>query len=140
MPKVIDIKIENDHTAEAIAAMKRQAVIALQSIGQEAEGYAKAECPVDTGNLRNSITNEVIDDESELAVYIGTNVEYAPYVELGTGKYADNGRGRKTPWVYVDDKGVGHRTSGQKPVHFLRDAVADHGDRYKDILEAALKQ
>lgn len=45
-------------------------------------GYAKKKCPVDTGRLRNSITHVV--RASEKAVYIGTNVEYGPYVELGT--------------------------------------------------------
>lgn len=43
---------------------------ALTRIGLQAETYAKRECPVDTGNLRNNITNAV-DDKS---AYVGTNV------------------------------------------------------------------
>lgn len=43
---------------------------------------ARERVPVDTGRLRNSIAH-VIDLDGMRAV-IGTNVEYAPYVELGT--------------------------------------------------------
>jgi phage gpG-like protein len=48
--------------------------VALEEIGLTAEGYAKKECPVDTGRLRNSISHDV----KEKTAYIGTNVEYAP--------------------------------------------------------------
>ena len=138
MPE-IQIKLE-DYSAEVLAALKEQAALGMAAIGQEAEGYAKDNLTtfprVDTGRLRNSVAHSV--DEAEPAVYIGTNVEYGVYVEYGTGKYADNGQGRQSPWFYVDDKGIGHWTEGMKPSHFLRDSVADHGDRYKAILEAAL--
>lgn len=136
MPKIVTTEVI-DHSPEVLAAMKSQVLLGLASVGQEAEGYAKSNCPVDTGRLRNSITNQVV--ESEMATYIGTNVEYAPYVEFGTGKYAENGQGRKTPWVYKDEKGNWHRTSGMKPSHFLRNAVSDHVAHYKAILEAALR-
>jgi len=48
------------------------------------EGSAKGYCPVDTGNLRGSITHEVGEEEGK----VGTNVEYSPYVEYGTVKMA----------------------------------------------------
>jgi hypothetical protein len=60
------------------------------------ENDAKKRCPVDTGQLRQSITHEV---EGNTGV-IGTNVEYAPYVEYGTGIHAKDGNGRQTPWSY----------------------------------------
>jgi len=56
----------------------------LESWGIVAEGYAKLNCPVDTGRLRNSITHERNDEEGQ--VQIGSNVEYAPYVEYGTSR------------------------------------------------------
>ena len=136
MPQIASVQLI-DNSAEILAAMKEQVILGLKAIGQEAEGYAKEECPVDTGRLRNSISSKVIEDEK--AVYIGTNVEYAPYVEYGTGKYADNGQGRQTPWFYVDDKGQGHYTQGMKPRHFLKKAVTEHDAHYRSILEAALK-
>jgi len=44
------------------------------------EGAAVLKCPVLSGNLRGSITHKVDKDEAR----VGTNVEYAPYVEMGT--------------------------------------------------------
>ena len=107
----------------------------LEKCGLVAEGYAKKLCPVDTGNLRNSITHTV--DEQEPAAIIGTNNEYAPYVELGTGKYAEGGR--PTPWVYQDDEGHWHWTAGNPAQPFLKPAVADHQQTYRNIIEDELK-
>lgn len=107
----IDIKITDN--SQAVRRELNEAVErALTRIGMQAETFAKKKCPVDTGNLRNSISNKV-KTEGENAVYIGTNVEYAPYVELGA--------------------------RGRKGVHFLRDAAADHTDVYKRIIEDELK-
>jgi HK97 gp10 family phage protein len=50
------------------------------------ETAAKRACPVDTGRLRSSITHEVAVDVRGLAGRVGTNVEYAPYVEFGTSR------------------------------------------------------
>lgn len=109
----------------------------LERCGMQGESYAKDLVPVDTGNLRNSITHEVIT--SEPSVIIGTNNEYAAYVELGTGEYAEGGGGRPTPWVYQDDKGNWHHTHGQRAQPYLRPALADHKKTYKNILEDELK-
>lgn len=136
MAQITSVQI-SDHSAEILEAMREQVLLGLETIGQEAEGYAKDEVPVDTGRLRNSIAHKVVADEK--AVYIGTNVDYGPYVEYGTGIYADNGQGRQTPWFYVDDKGQGHYTRGMKPRHFLKKAVTGHDAHYKSIMEAVLK-
>ena len=91
------------------AQMKR----GLWAIGATAEGYAKDQLydghGFDTGRLRNSISHA----ETEDAVYIGTNVEYAPYVELGTSKMS--------------------------AIPFLRPAITDHIEEYKQLLSDALK-
>lgn len=77
-----------DNSAEIMAAVNGANLRGLERCGLKAEGYAKKEITrqkaVDTGNLRNSITHEVVP--AEKAVYIGTNVEYAAYVECGTAK------------------------------------------------------
>ena len=96
-----------DNTNEVLKGLSDAMERALTRIGLAAEGYAKKECPVDTGNLRNSITNEV--RSSEKAVYIGTNVEYAEYVELGTTR------------------------TKAKP--YLKPAVTEHSTVYKRIME-----
>lgn len=76
--------IFKDNSARVQAAFERALDNALERIGSQAEGYAKDLTPVDTGRLRNSITYAV--DNNENAVYIGTNVDYAIYQELGTSR------------------------------------------------------
>jgi HK97 gp10 family phage protein len=56
----------------------------MQKVGWMVEAEAKRLCPVDTGRLRASITNQVNPIDS--SVIIGTNVKYAPYVEYGTSR------------------------------------------------------
>lgn len=103
--------IFTDNSKLTIDEMKKAVARGLEACGMNAEGYAKKDCPVDTGRLRNSIAHKVVEDES--AVYIGTNVEYAPYVELGA--------------------------RGRKPKHFLKNAAENHTNEYKSIIEASLK-
>lgn len=103
-----DFEVE-DHTEEVLDGIRQAKARALEKIGLAAEGYAKRLCPVDTGNLRNSITHDT-DDE---AAYIGTNVEYAVYVEMGTVN---------TP---------------AQP--YLKPAAADHMERYRNILKSELQ-
>lgn len=124
-----------DHSDEVLAALESACAIALETCGLVAEGYAKKQCPVDTGNLRNSITHTV--DQNEKTAYIGTNSEYATYVEMGTGKYYPGGRPK--PWSYQDENGNWHTTSGQRAQPYLKPAVADHVEQYKNIIQAALK-
>lgn len=100
-----------DNSKEVLEAMQQAVVRALEKCGLTAEGYSKKLAPVDTGNLRNSITHDV--DDGEPAAYIGTNVEYAPYVCLGTIHMA------------------------AQP--FLKPAVADHANEYRKIIENELK-
>ena len=124
-----------DNSDEVLAAMQEAAACALEKCGLVAEGYAKKLCPVDTGNLRNSITHTV--DAQEPAAYIGSPGEYGIYVEMGTGQYIAGGR--PTPWVYQDAKGDWHMTHGQKAQPFIKPAVADHAKQYRDIIEQEMK-
>ena len=126
-----------DHSTEVSTKIGAALLRGLEKVGLVAEGYAKKLRPVDTGNLRNSITHVV--DEQEPAVIIGTDSEYGGYVELGTGIYAEGGGGRPTPWVYQDAKGNWHMTHGNKAQPFLKPAAADHAGQYRDILGNELK-
>ena len=126
-----------DNSKEVSAAIEAAILRGLEKCGLVAEGYAKKLCPVDTGNLRNSITHVV--DEQELAAIIGTDSEYSAYAELGTGIYAEGGGGRPTPWVYQDAKGNWHYTRGNKAQPYLKPALADHAQQYRDILVNELK-
>lgn len=103
-------------------AMRDAVARALEAMGQAAESYAKVNIGkpkphadgenrpnVITGRLRNSISHAVDDD----TVFIGTNVEYAAYVEMGTSR--------------------------MRPYPYLKPAVVDHADEYKRIAEQYLK-
>lgn len=100
--------IVEDNTEAIMAEIPAAIGRALEKIGLVCEGYAKRLCPVDTGRLRNSITHTI----DETSAYIGTNVEYAEHVELGTSR--------------------------QKAQPYLRPAAADHEGVYRRILEAEL--
>lgn len=128
-----------DNSAAVKSAMKDAILRALEKCGLVAEGYAKKLCDGfknPTGNLRNSITHVV--DDGETAVYIGTYNEYAIYVELGTGIYAEGGGGRPTPWVYQDAHGRWHWTRGNEAQPFLKPALEDHKKEYQYIIKSEL--
>ena len=125
----------NDYSADVLNEFHDAVLRALERCGEQAEGYAKDLAPVDTGRLRNGISHAVSEDE--MAAYVGTNVSYAPYVELATGIYADGGR--PTPWVYQDANGNWHWTRGNPAQPFLAPAVKDHQTTYRNIIEDELK-
>ena len=124
----IEIKITEDNTDAIIAATDEAIYNALEIIGNVAADYAAGLCPVDTGNLRNSITSEV--DMGEKAVYVGTAVEYAPSVEFGHHQQV----GRYVPQI---GKRLVREYVPAKP--FLLLAIENHLDDYKNILETELK-
>ena len=129
-----------DNTEEVLNALEAAIKRGNEAIGMTAERHAKKKCPVDTGRLRNSITYALAGEETHVksyrankggkdretytyegtadgkkgsGVYIGTNVEYAPFVENGA--------------------------RGRPPVHFLQDAAENHSDEYKKLMEDSMK-
>lgn len=101
------------------------------------ERQAKQDCPKDQGFLGASITHDVMIDEEGITGIIGSNLEYAPYVHNGTGIYAVNGDGRKTPWGYEAKKGKYkgyHITKGQRPHPFLEYAKLFNMDKVTKVL------
>lgn len=101
------------------------------------ESQAKQNCPVDIGILRASITSETEVTAREIVGRVGTNEEYGPYVHNGTGIYAKDGNGRKTPWGYTvragKHKGF-HWTQGQRPQPFLENAKLEKKSAVERIL------
>lgn len=96
---------------QAKAAATQAMAIGLEICGGVAESHAKQLCPVDTGNLRNSITHAQLDENTEI---IGTSVSYAAFVELGTVR--------------------------MKARPYLRPAAENHGPEYKAIILKALQE
>lgn len=115
-----DMIIES-HLAEVKEALRQRVPVILNALGVEAEGnaitevnklvYDTPESPsyIRTGQLKKSITHAVSEDSA----YVGTNLKYAPYVELGTYR--------------------------MKPRPFLRNAITAYRDDYKRIIEEGLQ-
>lgn len=134
---MIDVKF-TDNSNQFLDALKDQIALGLEAVGAQAQNYAVRNCPVDMGRLRNSITWAVEGGQGDAntmpkekampkdyekhgeppknEMYIGTNVEYAQYVEFRDNVEHVNGK-----------------------AHFLRDALANHNTKYKAILQAALQ-
>lgn len=111
----------------------------LQNACLLVENEAKKNCPVDTGKLRASIKSDVSENEGK--VY--TNVEYAPYIEFGTGLNALHGDGRKTPWRYQDIHGKWHYVkpeNGIKPHLFMTNAMNDNRDKIIELFKNIIKE
>ena len=102
------------------------------------ERTAKQKAPKDTGALRRSITSEVEREGNEMVGTVFTPLEYAPYVEFGTGLFAESGGRSDVPWCYQDDKGEWHSTSGQKPRPFMRPALNENREQIKRIIGEAI--
>lgn len=107
---------------------------ALQKCCALVEREAKQLAPKDTGALRRSITSKV---EGEVGI-VFTPLEYAPYIEYGTGLFAEDGGRTDVPWNYQDDEGNWHSTSGQKPQPFMRPALNNNRAKIKQILKGGL--
>lgn len=133
-----DIKFEGlDEILEKLDKISSNANIegALGTCCALVERSAKQKAPKDNGELRRSITSKVEGNEG----IVFTPLEYAPYVEYGTGLFAEAGDGRKdVPWNYQDDEGNWHSTSGQKPQPFMRPALEENKDLILQILKEEL--
>ena len=128
-----------DNTKEVLEALEKAKIRGLTAIGLEAEGFAKEDpnMPVDTGLARNSITFALAGEEANIkeykadkgdekgsysgkadgkrgeAVYLGSNVEYFPFIENGS------------------------RTINAR--HILRNAASGHAERCKELMEDSMK-
>ena len=141
-----------DNSDEILRRFAEACTDALEVVGMKAERYAKKLCRKGTtesvggwapknakgkrvyrgGTLKNSITHRVDGD----VLSVGSDVEYAPYVELGTGPHF------KPPpeWEDFDvpeSKGIGH--AYVKPRPFIRPAIEDHREEYARDIEKVLK-
>lgn len=152
-----------DHSTEVLKALDAAVLRALTSCGLQAEKNAKNLCPTVTSNLKNSITSTVV--EAEKAAYVGTSVEYASYVELGTGVHSptptsgywvyvvgNESKKSKTPgkrYTFEEAKRIvailrrkgldAHMTDGRKATPFIKPAVANHAEQYQKIIKRELK-
>lgn len=135
-----DFIITKNNIGEFEKALESVSLRALTMCGMVAERSAKIAAPVDTGFLRNSVTYAVggqapaistykddpgkqsgsysgtaPEDSGDVkSVYLGTNIEYAQYVENGTSKMA------------------------ARP--FIRPAIANNTEKFKKIIQSEMKK
>lgn len=106
---------------------------ALAAAGEVVSADAKANCPVDTGYLRNSIAVQV-DGNSAV---IGPSASYGIFVEFGTGAKGDTSVAHtsKKSWTYYS-RGRFYTTSGQPARPFLvpalKNNVAEIARRFRE--------
>ena len=113
--------------SEIMAHFYKQGEKAMKAVGMQAESYAKQLCPVDTGNLRNSITHGVVVGDGKVTAVIGTDVGYAPYVELGHAQQV----GRFVPKI---KKRLVNPFAPAYP--FLRPAIEDNQEELWSLMQS----
>jgi len=124
----------NSYKLEKIEAVKK----VVNRTAARVERGAKKRAPVDEGRLRSSIHMRPF--RGGLEIDVGTNVEYGVYQEFGTGIYAVNGDGRKTPWAYIHPKTKKLVwTRGNRPQPFLFPAFEAVKPDFVPELKKALK-
>ena len=151
MPGDVEMNINID---AFLKAMEKATDKALTIIAGKIENYAqdgvRDNAPRDLApELRNSITSQVKDG----VVQVGSNMQVAPYIELGTGpmyesppEYLENNaRGSKGQaglpyWIYFDPVDGQFKVGTPQPAKpFLRPAIENHLDEYQRIIENELK-
>jgi HK97 gp10 family phage protein len=112
---------------------------ALLKGGAVFESGAKEHCPVDTGQLRESIHTEAKDAQT---VTVGTNCGHAVFVEYGTGPKGDPSvpHTTKESWRYQDAEGNWHTSHGQPPQPFMRTAFSENKDKVVDAVKEFIKE
>ncbi len=108
---------------------------AVQKACALVERDAKKKAPKDTGDLRRSIQSKVDVIGTDVKGTVFSPLEYAPYVEYGTGLFAEEQGRTDVPWAYKDEKtGELIFTSGQKPQPYLRPALNENREKIKEII------
>lgn len=130
------VKIDSNSLLKRIDKMCSETNISA-AIGKACalvEGEAKKKAPKDTGALRRSISSTV----KGLEGIVFTPLEYAPYVEYGTGLFAEKGGRKNVPWYYKDEEGKWHITSGQHPHPYMRPALNENREEVLRLIKEGI--
>lgn len=135
-------EIEQNNIDQILSAADIACERALVAIGIKAQDYASNLAPKGTpestgkkGYIGGTLQQSIVYEADNEKVTIGSNVEYAPYVELGTGPNFVP----PPEWEEFDvppSKGLGH--SYVKPRPFLKPAIVDHLSEYEEIIKNEL--
>lgn len=112
----VSFEMKTNNTQQLLDELREKKEAALDAVGQAAETQAKLNLEndprrVDTGTLRGSIGHAPADEDT---MCVGTDIEYAIYVELGTLKMT--------------------------PSHYLKRSVQDHADEYMNVIKVHMEE
>lgn len=112
----VSFEMKTNNVSQLLDELREKKESALEAVGQAAETYAKLNLEndprrVDTGTLRGSIGHAPADEDT---MCVGTDIEYAIYVELGTLKMS--------------------------PSHYLKRSVQDHADEYMNVIKVHMEE
>lgn len=112
----VSFEMKNNNTQQLLDELREKKESALEAVGQAAETNAKLNLEndprrVDTGTLRGSIGHAPADEDT---MCVGTDIEYAIYVELGTRRMS--------------------------PSHYLKRSVQDHADEYMNVIKVHMEE
>lgn len=154
-----------DHTDEIKTLLEGATEGAAREVGGMIANYARQSLGKSRGPmgnpwpqdiitaLRQSIAVDLHSTFGLQALMVGSNMQIAPYIELGTGKlyspppewieyHGDDKHsvGGLDWWLYFDPlENVVKVGKPVPPTPYLRPAVLDHVDQYKDIVKKHLK-
>ena len=154
----INVKFE-DLSDEVLAQFKQAAIAGLTEAAGEIQAQIVRNTRTDTGQLRASWKYTV--DNSKMEAQIGSPLENALWEEFGTGEYALEGKGRKTPWYIPVDDYKGHKkptfngkvvivygkngktfykTNGKQPQRMLHNAFNKKKSKVESIITKKFKE
>lgn len=132
-------QVVNDLHGREFQAGMRQATLIVQR-------DARLNAPVDTGRLRSSISTSLNQTGNTIEGVVGSNVDYAPYMELGTGRFVGNSpyfpppralavwarrHGMPSGWVVAY---AIYKAGGTRGRFYLQDAFDKNEETIKQLL------
>lgn len=137
-PEIQGLKETQAALEKATAALSGPPMVAgMRRATLLVQGAAKRKAPVDTGRLRASITPEVQTRADGVVGVVGSNVKYAPFVELGTRRHFVPGHyiGR---WARRHGLPEGGLVVSGKAQPFLQPAFEENAERIFQTLGTAV--
>jgi len=138
---MIEVKVTyKDMTPQLLKDLQAKQISLVTQGGSIIQGAQASRAPRDTGNLVNSIQTESFIEDGRAVSETGATAKHAVYVEYGTGVYAKDGQGRKTPWTYQDElTGEWIRTHGMEAQPFAEPGFQAAKPRIDDLAEKVLR-
>lgn len=151
-----------DNSEEILRLLAGATVKAAEMVGMNVKNAAKRLCSPKgpkgetmdgASDLRNSITHRVEDTGDGPMLMVGSNMQIAPYIELGTGKEYDppdewiqyhgddkHSKAGLDEWIYYDENKKVFKVGMPIPAQpYLRPAFLDHVDDIRKTIRKALE-